>query len=121
MNRPWSEIHQSYRRLNSESGNAMLQLVSAIEASPYVDGLFAWTSHMALCITQTPVEYPCNGPFLRVSPISAETLEFRYCDTFDDTKRWHRAVPADKAFARLELFFEQLHWFSLPSTLGRQQ
>jgi len=35
----------------------MHRLVSAIESSQYVEGLFAWTSMMTLCIAQIPVEY----------------------------------------------------------------
>jgi hypothetical protein len=62
MNRPWSEIYQSYARLNGEPANSMLRLVSAIEASPYASGLFAWTSMMDLCIAQTPAEYPYKRP-----------------------------------------------------------
>ena len=94
----------------------MQYLVSAIEASVLAGGLFAWTSMMDLCITQTPVEYPYNGPYLRISPKSDGTLEFRYVDTWDDRKQWHRIVPEDKAFERLQRFVADLHWLTLRDT-----
>ena len=111
MTRPWIEINRSYAA-KGERGKAMQQLVSAIESSPFAEGLFAWTSMMDLCITQTPVEYPYYGPYLRISPKSENALEFRYVDTWDKRKQWNRMVPADKAFERLQRFFVDLHWFT---------
>ena len=111
MNRPWSEIARFYGQVETPSGGAMLALVSAIQASRYTAGLFPWTSMMDLCIAQTPVIYPYDGPYLRISPISSGTVEFRYLDTCDEKKQWHRSVPVEGAFARLERFFDELHWF----------
>lgn len=49
-----------------------------------------------LCIVQTEVSYPDDGPCpsLRVSPISEHQIEFRYIDTHDKAKQWHRTVEA---------------------------
>lgn len=119
MTRPWSEIRLFYARLSGAPASSMLRLVSAIEVSPYANGLFPWTSMLDLCIAQTPVEYPYDSPFLRISPISSGDLEFRYIDTRDEKKQWRRTVSAENAFSRLELFFDQLHWFTTkksPST-----
>jgi hypothetical protein len=67
---------------------------------------------MDLCITQTPVAYPYKGPYLRISPKSNDAFEFRYIDTWDEKKQWHRNVPPDEAVERLERFVAALHWFS---------
>jgi hypothetical protein len=77
MTKPWSEIARFYGQIDTPCGRAMLALVSTIQGSRYVAGLFAWTSMMDLCIAQTPVEYPYHGPYLRISPISPDTVEFR--------------------------------------------
>lgn len=90
----------------------MHELVRAIEASRYKDGLFGWTSANDLCIVQTPVTYPYDGPVLKISPASDGQLEFRYIDTHIKDKQWHRLVDGPAAFARLENFIKQLHWFS---------
>jgi hypothetical protein len=90
----------------------MHKLVSNIESSRYVPGLFAWTSAYDLCIAQTPVTYPYHGPHLRVSPLENGQLEFRYLDTQIEQKQWRRVVDGAEGFARLERFIEQLHWFA---------
>ena len=64
-----------------------------------------------LCITQTVVYYPYDGPFLRVKPLFDGQIEFRYIDTPNKSQQWHRTVPASEAISRLESFLSQLHWF----------
>jgi hypothetical protein len=65
-----------------------------------------------LCITQLATSaYPNDGPYLRISPLYVGSIEFRYFDTYVKQKQWHRIVKEDDAFARLERFFDQLHWF----------
>jgi hypothetical protein len=90
----------------------MAILVSEIERSRYKEGLFGWTSMTDLCIAQTSVTYPHCEPYLRISPISAEQLEFRYIDTPNKKNQWHRVVHGTDGFHRLESFLEQLHWFA---------
>ncbi len=93
----------------------MLQLVIAIEKSPYAAGLFAWQSHWDLFIAQTYIDgHLYNGPRLKISPTanSCEKVEFRYIDTLDEAKQWHRVVDGADAFARLESFIQQLNWFT---------
>ena len=89
----------------------MVKLVEKIQSSPYQKGLFAWTSMHDLCIVQTPVEYPYNGPYLRIAPIKNGELEFRYIDTAIEERQWHRVVDGAEGFVRLESFVKQLHWF----------
>jgi len=90
----------------------MLKLIREIEASPYVNGLFAWKSMHDLCIVQTPeVSYPYDGPLLRISPRLDGQVEFRYIDTLIEENQWFRVVDGANAFDRLERFIEQLHWF----------
>lgn len=89
----------------------MAQLVREIESSRYKEGLFAWTSAFDLCIAQTPVSYPYDGPYLKISSPKDGLLEFRYIDTPIEAKQWRRVVAGADGFARLERFLEQLHWF----------
>ena len=113
MIRSWQEIRNHYASLAGagDSIGAMLKLVDEIESSPYNVGLFAWTSMHDLYIVQTPVEYPYNGPYLRISPIKNGELEFRYIDTTIEEQQWHRVVDGTNGFDRLERFIKQLHWF----------
>ena len=112
MIRPWEEIQSFYATLgDNESSRAMTQLVREIESSRYKEGLFAWTSMFDLCIVQTPVTYPYDGPYLKISPVNDGQLEFRYIDTRSEAKQWRRVVAGPDAFARLERLLEQLHWF----------
>ncbi len=90
----------------------MLALVSAIQTLRYAAGLFPWTSMMDLCVAQTPVTYPYHGPYLRISPASPHIVELRYVDTWNKKNQWYRTVPVEGAFARLERFFDELHWFA---------
>jgi len=39
------------------------------------------------------------------------SIEFRYIDTYDKSKQWHRTAEADPAWARLIKFLDQLGWF----------
>ena len=64
-----------------------------------------------LCITQTEVIYPYFGPYLRVKPLFNGQIEFRYLDTTDESKQWHRTVASSEAIPRLRSFLSQLHWF----------
>src|SRR5882672_12894329 len=119
MVRPWATIRSFYADLVSSSRlvecglpvNSMLELVQAIEVTHYASGLFAWTSMFDLCIVQTPVSYPYDGPLLRITPVSEDRIEFRYLDTLDKAKQWHRTVGADQALPRLIKFLDQLRWF----------
>lgn len=117
MTKPWFEIcaHYDAHTGDSRSIRALATLARTIAQGP-LSVLFAWTSMFDLNITQTEVEYPYDGPRLRVSPVSREQLEFRYIDTSDHTKQWNRTVNADEAEPRLIKFLEQLRWFP-PETL----
>lgn len=64
-----------------------------------------------LCIVQQEIAYPHEGPYLRISPMFNGKIEFRYIDTSDKDKQWKRIVDENTAFAQLESFIEQLHWF----------
>jgi hypothetical protein len=109
---PWNEISHRYREV-VESGEinarGMLRLVEQIEASPYSQALYGWTSMLDLCIVQVPCTYPYNGPYLRISPRGDGTMEFRYVDTNIESRQWHRIVKDGEAFQRLERFIDQLH------------
>ena len=108
----WEEVLAYYVRIKSALGALnMLQLCRQIQSSVLATGLFVWTSHADLCIQQTR-SYPYTAPYLRVSPLRGDRVEFRYFDTPIVSKQWHRIVPAEKAFDRLVKFTEQLHWFA---------
>ena len=113
MIRPWSEIRSFYEQLVAKgaSPQGMLRLVEQIEASKYVNGIHGETSACDLCITQLPKSSYPDAPYLRISPPSDGSIEFRYFDTYVRQRQWHRTVKEGEAFSRLERFFSQLHWF----------
>ena len=75
----WPQIIQRYQeRVKSGADlKAMLHLAEDIEHSHYHHGLFAWTSMDDLCIAQTRVAFPYDGPNLQVSPKFNGTMDFR--------------------------------------------
>lgn len=100
--------------MTHDSGKAMYSFVTALESSSYAVGLFPWTSMLDLCIAQTPVEYPYNGPYLRISPKPGSVVELRYLDSWIKAKQWNRTVPAAETFHAFERFIDHLHWFAKP-------
>ena len=64
-----------------------------------------------LCISQTEPQYPQDTPHLRISLRSPSEMEFRYIDTGDRQRQWHRTELTDRAIERLDIFFDQLNWF----------
>lgn len=113
MTQPWHQVVARYEDYKSEqrSIRALGTLAWQISQSPLAEGLFAWTSMFDLCIVQTPVSYPYDGPLIRISPIEKERIEFRYFDTRIEASQWHRTVDADQVFPRLIKFLDQLRWF----------
>jgi len=87
-------------------------LARQIEGSRYACSLYGWTSMIDLYIAQTPSQTPFDGPRLRISVLDNDDLEFRYIDTGIEARQWHRVVKGEQALARLERFFDQLHWFA---------
>jgi len=117
MNQPWPKIVALYQQYAGDNVavHAMLVLSKFIAKGPLADGLYAWTSMFDLCITQTEVKYPYNGPFLKVSPLPEGRVEFRYFDTLDKERQWHRTVQATDTVPRLLSFLGQLRWFPAES------
>jgi hypothetical protein len=113
MTQPWSQIVARYDGYKSEhkSIRALGALAQRITQSPLANGLHAWTSMFDLCIVQIPVSYPFDGPFLRISPITEDRIEFRYVDTLEKDKQWQRTVDTNQAWPRLIGFLDQLRWF----------
>jgi hypothetical protein len=121
MIRPWPEIREFYADFPAEilSSRMMLRLVEQILASRYATGIFGWTSHFDLKISQhVNVIHTDSYPYLHISVLHNGMLEFRYIDTPITELQWNRVVPEARAFAQLEHFFRQLHWFNdIPKTL----
>jgi hypothetical protein len=113
MTQPWPKIVARYEDYKGDerSIRALATLAREISESQLAKGLFAWTSMFDLCIVQTPVSYPYDGPFLRISPLGEDRIEYRYLDTAERAKQWHRIVEADQAMPRLIKFLDQLGWF----------
>jgi hypothetical protein len=113
MIQPWSKIVDFYDRvaIDRPSMHAMARLARFISETHLARGLFAWTAMHDLCIVQTEVTYPYDGPRLVISPLAADQIEFRYVDTFVTAKQWHRIVDFGQAVPRLLGFLEQLRWF----------
>ena len=114
MTKPWKKIDQFYSELpvGVPAFDSMRSLVKQIVGSAYENGIYAWTSMHDLCIVQNEVEYPYNGPYLRISPQQNGNVEFCYVDTYIKNKQWRRVVSGEKSFDRLCRFFNELHWFS---------
>jgi len=113
MNEPWPQIVDRFEQCggNSACTQAMRALSKRIANSTLACGLFAWTSMFDLCIAQTAVTYPYDGPYLRVSPLPTGQIEFRYLDTHELANQWHRTVEPEEAVSRLLKFLDQLRWF----------
>jgi predicted protein tyrosine phosphatase len=113
MTLPWPQIVARYDEYTGEAQSirASARLARLISGSQLAKGLFAWTSMFDLCIVQTPVSYLYDGPLLRISPTEEDRLEFRYLDTPEKAKQWHRTVEADQAITRLIRFLDQLNGF----------
>lgn len=93
----------------------MLSLSERLSQSRYSEGLVVWTSVWDLCLSQTPFD-PRSFlmPHIRISPQGNGEIELRFIDTPICDKQWHRLVPADLAFSRLERLFMELKWFAPP-------
>jgi hypothetical protein len=114
MTQPWPQIVARYEDYPGDvrSIHTLGRLARRISESPLAQGLFASPHMFELDIVQIPVNYPFEGPFLRLSPVLSEDLiEFRYIDTHDKAKQWHRTAEADQAWTRLITFLDQLRWF----------
>jgi hypothetical protein len=113
MTRPWAQIVARYEDYADgvRSIRALERLARQISESPLANGLCAWMSMFDLCIVQTPASYPYDGPWLRILPVGEDRVEFRYLDTLEKAKQWHRTVEADQAWPRLIKFPDQLRWF----------
>jgi hypothetical protein len=97
MTQPWGSIRARY----SQSVAGGLRLSAMVRLTEQIEGcklraLFGWTSMHDLCIVQTPVSYPYDGPYLRISPLFNGTLEFRYIDTYVRERQWRRVVNEDR-------------------------
>lgn len=112
MNKPWSQIVARYQEYQGKAASirALLKLSQYICNSNLKQGLYAWTSMFDLCITQTEVTYPYDGPFLRLSPTQDDQVEFRYIDSWKTEDQWHRTVAPEEVIPRLLKFLDQLRW-----------
>ena len=110
MIRPWPEIIAHYADADTASHQAIGQLARHIHEGPLSKNLFGWTSIYDLCISQTKMSYPPNGPYLSVTAIGPESVEFRYLDTNIADRQWNRTVQPEQTIARFDRFLEQLRW-----------
>ncbi len=116
MSEPWANIVEKFRELRSLENDAFRvatsgieQIASSVAEGPLKGALFGWTSMHDLCIQQSDVR-PYSGPYLRISPLSSGSVEFRYIDTAIAHRQWQRVEPANRAVERLQMFLEQLRW-----------
>ena len=116
MTKDWPSIVARYAEAHTADVaiNGVATLARHIQETELSSGLFGWTSMFDLCITQTAVSYPYDGPYLRVKPLLNGMVEFRYLDTLVQDQQWQRTVAASETVARLRGFLAQLHWFAEP-------
>ena len=117
MTRPWPIIAAHFRTGRSRASHAIAGLCDYIAARPVRTGVHGWTSMYTLCITQIPVHYPYEGPVLIVDPVSNESVEFRYEDTFIKSRMWRRTEPGERVIDRFRKTMIQLNWFTHRSVL----
>jgi len=89
----------------------MLELVNHISNSDAGKSLYPWTSMFVLRITQTnhnPIED--SSPHLQISPSSDGSAEFRYIDTYIESRQWVRIAEKGLLIARFDSFIEQVNW-----------
>jgi hypothetical protein len=117
VDKPWSVNISQYEEseLQDETVKQMAVLTRFIGDSHLANGLFAWTSMWDLCITQTPVTYPYDGPYLKVSPMFNGFIEFRFIDTPATGKQWFRRAASNEAIPCFLKFLDQLRWFPTES------
>lgn len=113
MTVPWGEIVTSYDGAPDQPAIQAIQaLARQIMSTPLSDGLHGWMSEWALCIAQAAELRQYEGPYLQVSAVADDIIEFRYVDCADPDRQWHRNVLSVDAWDRLVRFLDQLHWFS---------
>lgn len=114
MIRKWPEIEAFFGGYEGHESSirALLALVRHISGSSLASGLYGWTSTFNLCLTQTEVSYPYNGPYLQLAPLTGGRIELRFVDTMDSKQQWHRTVDADELLPQFLGFLGQLNWFS---------
>ena len=89
----------------------LTNLVEQIAASKFSEALHPWAATHDLCLAQRAAQGTGESPYLRLRLISDAAIEFRYVDTAVESRQWCRVEPADLAFGRLLIFFDQLNWF----------
>lgn len=112
ITRSWASIVETYEQSGSSNPAvaALAALSRHVRDSDLSVALFGWTSVLDLCIIQRPEGWPPLAPYLVIEPLHDGNLEFRYLDTLERQKQWHRTVPAADAVVQLERFLKQLHW-----------
>ena len=113
--REWEEIQKTYTEMieRSPQYSALIgvqDVVSYILCGHLKQSLYAWTSMFDLCIVQSKVNYPYDGPMLRISPLQSGEVEFRYEDSPFREKQWQRTVASTETVNRFQRFLNQLHW-----------
>lgn len=110
--RSWSALTKFYRDLVEKYGwdvQPMLQLVEAIAASHYAQGLYGITSHSTLCLSQH-AEFEFDRNMLRVE-FENGRFYFRYIETPYSLKEWKKECAPDEGFATFEHVLKKLKWF----------
>jgi hypothetical protein len=111
----WANIVARYEKYgaSSLSISSVGAVARHIHDTRLSAGLFGWTSMHDLCVTQTEVQYPYLGPYLRLRPLSGGEVEFRYIVTQIEKDQWRRTVHGLEALGRFNVFLNDLHWVSV--------
>ena len=110
---PWTGVLTFFDERAAENAyfEPMRALAHDLANSTYGPALHPWTSMHDLCISQTEPRYPQAFPHLRIGLKSPSEIKFRYIDTGNQQRQWHRTESPAQAIERLETFFDQLNWF----------
>lgn len=111
----WSDILARYQVLaaDSEIREPMLEFVAHLTESEYSEFLHPWTSMFQLRLTQTDNHPFQEGvPYLQISPLNNGSAEFRYVDSYIESKHWVRIADKGRFMERFESFVDQIGWKS---------
>jgi hypothetical protein len=89
----------------------LAKLVQQIAASKFSSALYPWSATHDLCLAKSAAKPAGETPYLRLRLLSDAAVEFRYINSALESNQWCRVEPADLAFGRLLIFFDQLNWF----------
>lgn len=112
QSRSWNDIIKFYRELNDVYGwniKPMVSLVEEITSSRYAHGIFPFTSHDTLCISQNS-QVDIDPNLLLINFIGSRFI-FKYRESVYAKNPWIKECNNENGFATFEHTMKTLKWF----------